>query len=136
MVLPLIMETDFTNGWSDSSKTNLNDLDNVENVYIQNPVELEYTITITAFDLGGDGVPGNSDDTDQDFALVISNAALIISPIKGDPIDVGLNTDPNSFFIETHKIFPGLGVSDFDIKIGNLDASVLWVGDCGNLLSA
>src|SRR4029453_15559090 len=33
-----------------------------------------FTVTVRASSIAGDGVPGNGDTTDQDFALVISNA--------------------------------------------------------------
>lgn len=45
-------------------------LNNVENVYILSPKRGRYRITVRAFNLPGDGVPGNRDKTDQDFALV------------------------------------------------------------------
>jgi len=35
-----------------------------------------YTVHVGAFNLPGDGVPGG-DGTDQDFALVISNAVIV-----------------------------------------------------------
>jgi hypothetical protein len=50
-------------------------LNNVENVYLDAPSG-SYSVSISAFGLPGDGVPGMGDQTDQDFALVISNAAL------------------------------------------------------------
>jgi len=64
----------FTNGWSvaGGSPDNMN---NVESVYIQNPSGT-YKIDVIASILNGDGIPGNSDLTDQDFALVISNALI------------------------------------------------------------
>ena len=33
----------------------------------------EFTVTVRAASIAGDGVPGNADPTDQDFALVIYN---------------------------------------------------------------
>jgi subtilisin family serine protease len=50
-------------------------LNNMENVYLDAPSG-SYTVSIDAFNLPGDGVPGVGDGTDQDFALVISNGAL------------------------------------------------------------
>ncbi|HNT33663.1 MAG TPA: S8 family serine peptidase, partial [bacterium] len=49
-------------------------LNNLECVYIQNPSG-RYEVTVTAAKLVADGVPGNGHALDQDFALVISNAA-------------------------------------------------------------
>lgn len=48
---------------------------NLENVYLQS-ASGPLTIQVSAFNVAGDGVPGNGDDTDQDFALVISNGRL------------------------------------------------------------
>lgn len=49
-------------------------LNNVENVFLQNPAG-SYTVSVSAFNLPGDGSPFSGDETDQKFALVISNAA-------------------------------------------------------------
>lgn len=46
-------------------------LNNVENVFLLDPDPGTYRITITARNVPGDGIPENSDKTDQDFALVI-----------------------------------------------------------------
>jgi len=53
-----------------------NRIDNVENVLIDAAGDGTYTVTVRAFNLPGDGVPFGGDETDQDFALVISNAVL------------------------------------------------------------
>jgi hypothetical protein len=59
-------------------------LNNVESVFL--PADLipdghegNLTITVRAANIAGDGVPGNSNDLDQDFALVVYNIA--------DPLD-------------------------------------------------
>jgi subtilisin-like proprotein convertase family protein len=38
-------------------------------------------VTVRGTSIGGDGVPGNGDTTDQDFALVVSNAAEQPAPV-------------------------------------------------------
>jgi subtilisin family serine protease len=53
-----------------------NRIDNVENVFIDAAGAGTYTINVRAFNLPGDGVPFTGDQTDQDFALVISNAVV------------------------------------------------------------
>ena len=53
-----------------------NRIDNVENVLIDQAGDGTYTVTVRAFNLPGDGVPFGGDETDQDFALVISNALV------------------------------------------------------------
>lgn len=46
---------------------------NVENVLVPAGASGTYSIRVIATNIGGDGVPGNSDATDQDFALVVYN---------------------------------------------------------------
>ena len=48
---------------------------NVENVFLSGTAG-SYAISVTAANLPADGAPGVGDSTDQDFSLVISNAAL------------------------------------------------------------
>jgi len=65
----------FNGGWSvigGSADT----LNNLENVFIQNPVGSTAVITVDALNIAGDGVPYNGDLTDQDFALVCSNCVF------------------------------------------------------------
>jgi hypothetical protein len=50
---------------------------NVENVFIPTGVSGKFTVRVIAANISGDGVPGNADSTDQDFALVIYNGELI-----------------------------------------------------------
>lgn len=49
---------------------------NIENVYLKQAGGL-VMLEVLAANLAGDGVPGNGDVTDQDFALVISNARAV-----------------------------------------------------------
>jgi hypothetical protein len=46
---------------------------NVESVFLPAGTSGNFTITVRATNIAGDGVPGNSDTTDQDFALVVYN---------------------------------------------------------------
>ncbi|WP_303773344.1 S8 family serine peptidase [Anaerolinea thermophila] len=52
-------------------------LNNVERVTLERAGEGVFRVRVMARQLAGDGVPGNSDPTDQDFALVISNAEVV-----------------------------------------------------------
>jgi hypothetical protein len=65
----------FQNGWSVSggSRDNKN---NTECVYIQQPTNGTYTITVVAANIAGDAIPGNSTNLDQDYAIIIRNGAL------------------------------------------------------------
>lgn len=47
---------------------------NSESVFIPAGVSGNFTVTVKATNIAGDGVPGNADTTDQDFALVVYNA--------------------------------------------------------------
>jgi Subtilase family len=55
---------------------------NLESVYLPGGASGSFTVTVTAANIAGDGVPGNADATDQDFALVVSNAG---PPAPGQP---------------------------------------------------
>jgi hypothetical protein len=46
---------------------------NAEFVFLAAGATGPFTITVTATNIAGDGVPGNADATDQDFALVVYN---------------------------------------------------------------
>jgi VCBS repeat-containing protein len=65
----------FSGGWSTTGGT-ADSINNLENVYIQNPGS-SAVITIDATSINGDAVPYNADTTDQDFALVCSNCTLL-----------------------------------------------------------
>jgi hypothetical protein len=47
---------------------------NVESVWLPAGTSGNFTVTVRATNIAGDGVPGNADTTDQDFALVVYNA--------------------------------------------------------------
>lgn len=63
-------------------------LNNIEAVWAPNGVSGDFTIRIVGANISGDGVPGNADTTDQDFALVVYNAqAQGGGGGGGDPVD-------------------------------------------------
>lgn len=64
----------FSSGWSTTGGTR-DVINNLENVYIQNPGG-SATITVDAFNISGDAILYNQDDTDQSFALICQNCAL------------------------------------------------------------
>lgn len=61
----------FSGGWS-ASGGSADNLNNIENIYLQNPNGI-INVVVTAANIAGDGVPYNADATDQDFALVVHN---------------------------------------------------------------
>ncbi len=52
-------------------------LNNVEAVWAPVAATGEFVVTVTAAQIAGDGVPGNTDVSDQDFALVVYNARAV-----------------------------------------------------------
>jgi hypothetical protein len=48
---------------------------NLESVYLPGGTSGNFSVAVTAANIAGNGVPGNADGTDQDFALVVSNVA-------------------------------------------------------------
>jgi len=53
---------------------------NVENVFLPTGVSGSFAVRVTAYNIPGDGVPGNANPTDQDFALVVDNAISETQP--------------------------------------------------------
>ena len=56
---------------------------NVESVFLPAGTSGAFTIVITATNIAGDGVPGNADPTDQDFALVVHNGTQFLGMLQG-----------------------------------------------------
>ena len=56
-------------GWLPDAKNNY------EAVFLPAGTSGNFTVTITAYTIAGDGLPGNNDPTDQDFALVCYNCS-------------------------------------------------------------
>jgi subtilisin-like proprotein convertase family protein len=54
---------------------------NVESVFLPAGTSGSFSVRVGGTNIAGDGVPGDPDETDQDFALVVSNAAEQESPV-------------------------------------------------------
>jgi subtilisin-like proprotein convertase family protein len=54
---------------------------NVESVYLPAGTSGRFSVTVRATALGGDGLPGSGDSSDQDFALVVSNGVQQAGPV-------------------------------------------------------
>ena len=54
---------------------------NVESVYLPAGLADRLAVTVKGLQITGDGVPGDADSTDQDFALVVSNAGDQPAPV-------------------------------------------------------
>jgi len=90
---------------------------NVESVFLPAGTGGGFTVVITATNIAGDGVPGNSDPTDQDFALVIYNATTMPTGIlrgtvtesgSGNPI-VGARVEATADVTRTGATTSGAG---------------------------
>jgi hypothetical protein len=81
----------FSGGWSQTGGTK-DSINNLENVYVRNPVS-SATIAVSAANIAGDAILYNEDSTDQSFALICSNCALFP--------DFALTATPNSLDICT-----------------------------------
>ena len=64
---------------------------NSESVFLPAGTSGDFTITVRAANIAGDGVPGNADTTDQDFALVVYNGTA------GAPAPPTIGVSPSSF---------------------------------------
>jgi hypothetical protein len=62
---------------------------NVESVWLPAGTTGNFTVTIRASNIAGDGVPNSGDAFDQDFALVVYNA----QPVNGLQVSVALDPD-------------------------------------------
>ena len=71
---------DYWGNWFQSGSTAVGGtedrINNVENVFLPTGSGV-FDVVVSASNLPGDGVPGAGDQTDQDFALVISNARIV-----------------------------------------------------------
>lgn len=63
---------------------------NAESVFLPAGTSGSFTITVRATNIAGDGVPGNADTTDQDFALLVYNAN------SGTPTSPSIGISPSS----------------------------------------
>jgi hypothetical protein len=66
---------------------------NSESVFLPAGTSGNFTITVRATNIAGDGVPGNADTTDQDFALLAYNA---VAGVSTSPT-IGVNPASMSF---------------------------------------
>jgi hypothetical protein len=90
---------------------------NLESVFLPAGTSGSFTITVRATNIAGDGVPGNSDTTDQDFALVVYNGT------SAPPTQPTIGVNPGSLsFTATAG---GANPASQTISITNLGAGTL-----------
>ncbi|MGH2751245.1 MAG: S8 family serine peptidase [Actinomycetota bacterium] len=66
----------FEDGWSVGGGK-ADRMNNVENVYLRRGGDKRYRVTVKAANIIGDALPNHKGATDQDFALVVTNARLV-----------------------------------------------------------
>ena len=111
----------FSGGWSTTGGS-ADTVNNVECVYIQSPSGT-YTFRVTANALNGDGVPGNADTTDQDFALVLYNV-IPVGPTwtpTSTPTPLPAPVYQDSFESGVYSCTGPLGASGCSADWGRLD---------------
>lgn len=80
----------FTNGWSDSSITTPDTINNVENIYVQTPELGQWLIYVNGSEILQDSVSATP-GIDQDYALVVTGSF----DIGGGPVALYGYADPN-----------------------------------------
>jgi subtilisin-like proprotein convertase family protein len=68
---------------------------NVESVFVPPGPVGSFTVKVTSLSVGGDGVPGNGVQTDQDFTLVVSNATEESAPVLVGSDTTTADSPPN-----------------------------------------
>lgn len=71
-------------------------VNNLESVFLPAGIATNapITVTVTSANIAGDGVPGNADTTDQDYALVIYNANSTAVPAVATATALSSNLNP------------------------------------------
>jgi Subtilase family/Viral BACON domain len=89
---------------------------NAESVFLPAGLSGRFLVTVRATNIAGDGLPGNTDLTDQDFALVIYNANA------EDPDSPIIGVSPASLSFTTAA---GVNPANQSISIDNIGADTL-----------
>lgn len=117
----------FSGGWSTIGGT-ADTLNNLENVYVQNPSG-EIIITIDAANIAGDGVPISGDTTDQDFALICYNCLANYPTINVSDNSFTAELEQGQILTESLTI-SNTGVVDLDWNI--VETGSFTEGGCGS----
>ena len=70
-------------------------VNNVESVWLPPGTTGNFTVTVRAGNIAGDGVPNSGDATDQDFALVVYNAQAGGGPGPAPVLAIAVVLDPD-----------------------------------------
>ncbi len=121
---------------------------NTESVFLPAGQSGPFTVTVSASSIAGNGVPGNADSTDQDFALFIYNvttgapvttAAFIASPLSGIvPLNVNFSDLSSADVTSWSWTFGDGGTSTLEnpthlyTAAGTYDVSLSVIGTLGS----
>jgi subtilisin-like proprotein convertase family protein len=78
---------------------------NVENVFLPAGITGPFAVNVRGTNIAGNGVPGNPDTTDQDYALVVSNANAANAPVLGHENAVTTDDSDGDGFLEPGETF-------------------------------
>ncbi len=92
---------------------------NVESVFVPAGVTGPFAVIVRATNIAGNGLPDNADATDQDFALIVSNALQGNSAVLGAPTPVV--TTGNNLIEPSEANVLNIPLSNF----GNLSATAV-----------
>jgi subtilisin-like proprotein convertase family protein len=109
----------FSDGLSATGGT-ADPINNLESVYLPAGTSGNFSVEVAAANIAGNGVPGNGDATDQDFALTVSNAAEVSAPILSQVSSSVTDQGDADGAIEPGENF---GVTDTIRNTGNATAS-------------
>ncbi len=82
---------------------------NTESVFLPAGSSGSFSVTVTAASIAGDGIPGNGDSTDQDFALVVHNGTTGGGP---QPPVAAFTANPVSGVVPLNVAFSDLSTGD------------------------
>jgi len=88
---------------------------NSENVWLPAGFIGPVTVTVTAANINSDGVPGNADTTDQDFALVMYNTGSAGPAVVAD---AATSITTNSALLNG-RVSPGAGAATYHFEYGS-----------------
>lgn len=115
----------FSGQWSITGG-NADNANNYEAIFLPAGTTGNINLTVTAFNIAGDGVPGNSDSTDQDFALVCYNCqtgGATPTPVPPTPTPTNTTQPPTATPpVPTNTPAPG-----GDIFFDSFETSQGWI---------
>jgi subtilisin family serine protease/subtilisin-like proprotein convertase family protein len=127
--------TPFTAIWDTNAAPNFDAVNNVENIYLEAPLDTNYSITVVARRVNVNAVTAHANDVVQDFALVISSgsgeglAALRVTE------ETGILTNPRADVIHMTNSINTATFSSSSLVNQRVGANTPLLGTTNGLLS-